>query len=177
MKPTIATLLRARRRWIVVGATVAAVGLTSAAAWALPPFSKAPKSGAAGPNGPAVVYQLAVSCGASYDRLVLRARDGVPGYQVRYVSQIVSDPSGLPLPLLGRAKLLVILRSAQAHTADGLTAYLPAVVTPRCPSLRQVKKAGDFEAVLSFGLGIDHKAGFRVFRLTSPTRVVIDIAH
>jgi hypothetical protein len=50
-------------------------------------------------------------------------------------------------------------------------------VTPRCPNLRQVKGAGDFEGVVSFGLGLRHKAGFRVFRLTGPTRIVIDVAH
>ncbi len=30
---------------------------------------------------------------------------------------------------------------------------------------------------MSFGLGIKRMAGFRVFRLTNPTRVVIDVAH
>jgi hypothetical protein len=40
-----------------------------------------------------------------------------------------------------------------------------------------VKIAGDFEGVVSFGLGLRRKTGFRVFRLTAPTRIVIDVAH
>jgi hypothetical protein len=54
---------------------------------------------------------------------------------------------------------------------------LPSTITPGCANLRQIKKAGDFEGVVSFGLGLRRKTGFRVFRLTAPARVVIDVAH
>jgi hypothetical protein len=30
---------------------------------------------------------------------------------------------------------------------------------------------------VSFGLGVKRMTGFRVFRLTNPTRIVIDVAH
>jgi hypothetical protein len=30
---------------------------------------------------------------------------------------------------------------------------------------------------VSFGLGLARKTGFRVFRLTGPTRIVVDVAH
>jgi hypothetical protein len=40
-----------------------------------------------------------------------------------------------------------------------------------------VRLAGDFEAVLSFGLGLNQRVGFRVLTLTSPWRVVVDISH
>jgi hypothetical protein len=36
---------------------------------------------------------------------------------------------------------------------------------------------GDFEATVSVGLGLRHKAGFRVFTLHDPTRIVVDVAH
>lgn len=171
------TSLSLRRRLLVAAAALAALGVTAATAWALPPFTLGGKASPPGPNGPAIAYRLSLSCGASFDRLVVRFRDAKPGYSVRYVPRVFRDPSGLPLPLRGSAKLLVVFRSAQAHTADGTVAYLPAVRTPLCGNLLQVKKAGDFEGVLSLGVGVDRKAGFRVFRLTSPTRVVIDIAH
>jgi hypothetical protein len=45
------------------------------------------------------------------------------------------------------------------------------------PVLRQLKLAGDFEGVVSFGLGLRGKHGFRVFRLSRPSRVVVDVAH
>jgi hypothetical protein len=65
---------------------------------------------------------------------------------------------------------------ARGHTTAGAS-LLPAVLTPSCPNLRQVKRAGDFEGVVTLGLGLQHRAGFRVFRATAPTRVVIDVAH
>jgi hypothetical protein len=50
-------------------------------------------------------------------------------------------------------------------------------MSPLCANLQQVKAVGDFEGVVSFGLGLRRKTGFRVFRLTDPTRIVIDVAH
>jgi hypothetical protein len=50
-------------------------------------------------------------------------------------------------------------------------------VTPGYPTLKQVSIAGDFEAVLSFGIGLDRTAGFQVTRLRSPDRVVVDVAE
>jgi hypothetical protein len=69
-----------------------------------------------------------------------------------------------------------VIRDARAHTQAGAR-LLPPVLTPLCPNLRQVKDAGDFEALVSFGLGLRRKTGFRVFRLTAPTRIVIDVLH
>ena len=36
---------------------------------------------------------------------------------------------------------------------------------------------GDFEATTSWAIGIDQEAGFRVFHLPSPSRVVVDVNH
>ena len=62
-------------------------------------------------------------------------------------------------------------------TPAGESNLLPSTLTPRCSNLRQVKKAGDFEGVVSYGLGLRRRTGFRVFRLSAPTRIVIDVAH
>jgi hypothetical protein len=45
------------------------------------------------------------------------------------------------------------------------------------PMLLQARAAGDFESYLSFGIGLNQRTGFRVFTLTQPYRVVIDVAH
>jgi hypothetical protein len=50
-------------------------------------------------------------------------------------------------------------------------------ITPGFPTLKQVKIAGDFERVLSFGIGVDHRTGFRVLPLTNPSRVAIDLVR
>jgi hypothetical protein len=47
----------------------------------------------------------------------------------------------------------------------------------RYPVVAEVAVAGDFEAVLSFGIGLNRPATFRVHTLTRPSRVVIDLLH
>jgi hypothetical protein len=167
---------RKMSRWAVaiLVSLVPSVGLV-ADALGLPPFTTAPKFSSGG-GGQAELFAVATGCHPTFDRFVVRARSAVPGYDVRYVRQIVVDPSGLPVRLLGVERLRVAIRQARGHTTAG-TNLLPAVRTPLCRNLRQVKKAGDFEGIVSFGLGLRRKTGFRVFRLTGPTRIVIDVAH
>jgi hypothetical protein len=147
----------------------------AADAFGLPPFTAAPKTSPGG-AGQAELYAVAAGCHPTFDRFVIRARFATPGYDVRYVNQIVADPSGRPVTLLGANRIRVVIRPARGHTTSG-TNLLPSTLTPLCPNLRQVKTVGDFEGVVSFGLGLSRKTGFRVFRLTGPTRIVIDIQH
>ena len=146
---------------------------TAGSALGLPPFTTAPKS-APGSGGQAELFGLATGCHASFDRLVVRARLGTPPYRVRYVKRIVEDGSGRPVALRGTKRIRVVFQNARGHTEGG-TNLLPDVRTPLCPNLRQVKLAGDFEGVVTLGLGLRRKTGFRVFRLSG--RTVIDIRH
>ncbi len=147
----------------------------AAVAFGLPPFTTAPKS-SPGSGGQAELFGAAAACHPTFDRFVIRARFGTPRYDVRYVKRIRADGSGRPVALLGSKRIRVVIRNARGHTQGG-TNLLPRVRTPLCPNLRQIKTAGDFEGIVSFGLGLRRKTGFRVFRLTGPTRIVIDIAH
>jgi hypothetical protein len=61
--------------------------------------------------------------------------------------------------------------------AAGTPTEVHNVVTPNLPEVVQIKKTGEFEQVVSFGIGLRHRDGFRVFRLSLPTRLVIDVLH
>ena len=161
------------RRAVPAATALACLGL-AAAAYGLPPFTTAAKTSPSS-GSQAKLSSAAAGCHATYDRFVLRVGSGgKPGYDVRYVSQIIADPSGNPVSLQGTKRLRVILHNARAHTQSG-GVLLPSVKTPLCPNLRQLKLAGDFEGVVTFGLGLRRKTGFRVFRLSG--RTVIDIRH
>ena len=153
----------------LLSAGLAATGL------GLPPFTTAPKSDAA-TGVQAELTSISAACHPGFDRFVIRGQFATPGYKVKYARRIVQDGSGDPVTLLGRKRIRVVLRRARAHTEAGV-GTLPRVLTPRCPNLRQVKDAGDFEGIVTFGLGLRSRTGFRVFRLTAPTRVVIDVKH
>jgi hypothetical protein len=166
---------RATRLATAVAAALLAVLALAAVAAGLPPFTTAPKS-ASGGTTQAQTSAIATACHRTFDRFVIRLRGGTPGYGVRYVRRVVSDGSGAVVPLLGKRRIRVVLHDTRAHTPAG-AAILPRVLTPRCSNLRQVKLAGDFEGVVTFGLGLERRTGFRVFRLTRPARVVVDVAH
>lgn len=165
------------KRRLTRGAVVTLVTFVvlTAVAFALPPFTTAPKT-ALGSGGQVQLSNVATGCHGSFDRFVFRARFGTPRYDVRYVGKIVADGSGATVPLLGTKRIRVLIRDARGHTQGG-TNLLPSVRTPLCPNLRQIKTAGDFEGIVTFGLGLRRKTGFRVFRLTGPRRIVIDVAH
>ena len=146
-----------------------------ALALALPPFTTAPKT-APGSGGQVELSHVATGCHATFDRFVFRARFGTPRYDVRYVRRIVADGSGAVVRLRGTKRIRVLIRDARGHTQSGAP-LIPNTKTPLCPNLRQVKTAGDFEGIVTFGLGLRRRTGFRVFRLTGPTRLVIDVRH
>ncbi|MFN8123376.1 MAG: hypothetical protein U0237_13190 [Thermoleophilia bacterium] len=161
-------------RLLLAAACGAALGVPAAAA--AQPFTTTPKT-SAGNGVTAQLYGVRVGRHATYDRIVFDFRFGRPRYDVRYTPRIVADGSGLPVPVLGRRFIEVSFQSVGTDAAAGAPTSVPHVITPLFPQLRQVRKTGEFEAVVSFGLGLRSRHGFRVFRLTSPTRVVIDLAH
>jgi hypothetical protein len=95
------------------------------------------------------------------------------------VPVVRADPSDQVVPLRGRSFLEVVIQGAVAgYAATPITPYAgPSTLTPGYRTLRQVSISGDFEAVLSFGVGLSRTAGFRVQRLTAPDRLVLDVAE
>ena len=163
------------RKAVAATGAMLASAVCATAAFGLPPFTTAPKS-APGSGGQVQLSQNRTGCHATFDRFVVNARFGTPSYRVRYVRKIIEDGSGATVNLQGSKRLRIVIRDARGHTQGG-TNLLRNVITPHCPNLRQVKVAGDFEGIVTFGLGLRRKTGFRVFRLTDPRRLVVDVAH
>jgi hypothetical protein len=66
---------------------------------------------------------------------------------------------------------------APTHDEDYRPVLTPTRLRPDFPALREVSAPGSFEGQTTAGIGVTGKVGFRVFELTSPTRIVIDLAH
>ena len=154
--------------------TSTAVATTATVATAWP---TGPRSGPATGGGELVAIRTARH--ATFDRVVFQFNGkGHPAYRVEYVPRVTEDASGRPVPLQGRAFLWVVFQGASTMDVNAHRIYTgPTTITPGFPTLKQVKIAGDFERVLSFGIGVDHRTGFRVLPLTNPSRVAIDLAH
>ena len=92
-----------------------------------------------------------------YDQLSFRFNGGFPSYDIEFVPELLADGSGLPVPLPGAgATLKVVFRGAQAHTADGTASTVTNAPPPGIGyrALTGYAPAGDFEGVLSYGLGV-----------------------
>jgi hypothetical protein len=89
-----------------------------------------------------------------YNRMSFTFTGGFPSYQFKWVSGLVSDPGGQPISLTGDDVLEVIFSQAQAHTASGQSSVVSQ--PPSLLGLSQMvswARAGDFEGVLTYGIG------------------------
>ena len=142
------------------------------------PYSLSGKSAAdPTPGQPTQIWRLRTGNDGTFDRIVLDERFAKSGYRVHYVNQVTADPSGQPVDLRGRYYLVIVVHDAGTDGAAGAPTYVHDAYTPLLPEVRQIKKTGEFEGVVSFGVGLRNKRPFRVLRLSSPLRLVIDVQH
>lgn len=108
------------------------------------------------------------------DRVVFEFEGGLPSSRrVRYVDELLADGSGLPVRIAGRAVLRVRFELAQAHDGGEVTA--PARKAFALPNVMTTVRAGDFEAVTTYGIGLAKRTRFRIFAMDDPSRVVIRV--
>jgi len=108
-----------------------------------------------------------------YDRVVFEFSGPVPLLRIEYVKELIGDGSGLPITIDGHAILLVQLTPAQAHDDTG-QASVPARMKPNLPLVKEIVCSGDFEAVVTYGIGLGRKADTRILTMNTPNRLVID---
>jgi hypothetical protein len=142
-----------------------------------------PQTSAAKPSETMLLSALRVDSHECGDRVIFdftRTKGAQPGYTVGYKpagEAQTEDASGNHIPIAGNAFLVV--RFEPGATADTSGATLertytgPRTITPAGMNwVRQVSKTGDFEAVLTWAIGLSEK---RPFKLTSePSRLTIE---
>ena len=164
--------LRLATLTVVAGA--AAIGcVIQTSAQDLPAFTCTDKSGGAA-SAAGTVTGIRIAHHDGYDRLVIDFSSGttaVPPYDLtrQNSSTFVRDASGQPVTLEGSAGIRAVLRNSDI--ASGVASDLK----PRLPQIREVANIGNFERVVSYGVGLKTAACFRVLELSGPTRLVIDV--
>lgn len=110
-----------------------------------------------------------------FDRIVLEFDGGLPErVRVRYVDRLVADGSGLPVRVAGRAVLRVVLTDARVHDGAGRPT-VPRRTAFALPNVLTAVRAGDFEGVTTYGIGLAKRTPVEVTTLENPSRVVIDV--
>ena len=93
-------------------------------------------------------------------------------------SPFTHDPSGLAIQVAGSSFLKITLHGGTIQTLSGGSSYTgPRAFTPRAPRLVDLQPGGDFEAVATWYAGMTGAACVRVFSLSGPSRLVIDLQH
>jgi hypothetical protein len=133
-------------------------------------YSTKPRHAEPTSNMQTAIKAINVGHHSGFDRVVFVFNGPQPGYDVAYQAKITSDPSGKPVTLKGSAFLHVSFRLTST-----VTPAPQGTINANLPMVKQIKGAGDFEAVTAYGIGVASKAPFKVFKLASPNRVVIDV--
>jgi hypothetical protein len=159
-------------RKVVVMRLVRTVVLTICLAGLALAFAAAP----AGAQSAPTLVDVRAGRHAGFDRVVFEFRGAVPASRrIGYVDRLTQDGSGKPVSLAGGADLAVVFQGANAHDGGGAPTVSPRRFSPGFTALKEVAQVGDFEAVVTYGLGVDRQRPFKVSTLSGPSRLVIDI--
>ncbi len=115
-----------------------------------------------------------------YDRVVFEFQgDTVPEYDISYLTQGLNQcASGQPVTLDGQAILQVHLPHTYIYDPNTGDLTIPSKdLHFSYPELKEARETCGFEAVANWGLGVASRQPFRVYELSSPARLVIDIQH
>ena len=130
----------------------------------------------------ALLERVAVAGHDGYDRVVFQFRYGLPGYRVEYVDPpLREDGSGNVVELEGNAFLVVRMEPASGFdlsVPEGKLIYTGPrrIAGDSTTVVREVVRTGDFDAVLTWAVGLDERVPFRVLTLDDPSRIVVDFA-
>jgi GYF domain 2 len=145
-----------------------------------PPSAKKPPGGVqVKRNGePAVLNALRVSKNDGFDRIVFEFLERVPGYHLAYVDKPVRDcGSGDARRIEGDGRLQVRFSPASAHTEGGEPTLRQREFKPALSMVREIERTCDFEGVVTWVVGTASPQPYRVYELSSPPRLVVQIEH
>ncbi len=133
-----------------------------------------PVDRAASGSGLAQPTTARVAGQAGFDRIVFEyAGTALPSLSVTSVTPpFALDPSGKPLAVSGKVFLGILFRNVPGIVSgfSGPTSFKAGL-----PVLTDLELRGDFEGVQQWVAGLSGHACVRLFTLTSPSRLVIDL--
>ena len=158
------------------GVTTSTPPAAAPTGFATTPVSVAPDEA----SGTALLTAVRAAAQDGFDRVTFEFANHLPGYGIDYVPRpILQDGSGAELPVDGAAVLQVRMTPASGFdlSGGGTETYVgPERFTPGTPAIVEVVRTGDFEANLTWVVGVTSQAGFKVSTLASPPRLVVDVA-
>ena len=144
------------------------------------PFPGDPSTDVADPVDPAglVVTTVRAARHEGYDRVVFElAGTGTPGWSVEYVDTPSSQGRGEVVDVPGAAQLQVTLRgTTNPYESDAEELPRGQVAVSGTDVVQGVVYDATFEGTSVAWIGTPGRAPFRVYSLTGPSRVVVEVA-
>ena len=133
----------------------------------------------------ALLERVAIGRHEGYDRVVFQFKNNLPSYRVEYVQPpLKEDGSGNVVQIKGSAFVLVRMEPASGFDLtknEGELVYKgPRRIdgaSVGASVVQELVRTGDFEAVLSWAIGLSDKVDFRVTTATSPARLIVDFRN
>ena len=148
-----------------------------------PPFACGEPVGRPGTVPLARINGLSVVNAGGVGRITFTFRSAgnvaaIPEVEIRPAAPPFSkDPSGLPLEVAGTAFLEIVLHGGTALDESYQPTYEgPVDFAPGGSPIVEMKRAGDFEAVSSWVVGLDGPSCVRILPLDGTSRLVIEIS-
>lgn len=117
-----------------------------------------------------------------FDRLVFEfSGDATPEFVARYVEPpVTEDGSGEPVDVAGTAYLSLTMLGASGVDMSGpefrqVYTGPDRLTAPGLGAVQEVVETGDFEATLTWVLGVDARRPFTVRPMAGPGRLVVDV--
>jgi len=128
---------------------------------------------------PAILRAARIAGHPGYDRIVFEFEGpGVPGYHVEYHDTPVRRcGSGDLVDLPGSGRLVVRLEPARAHDEGGNPTVIDRTLAPALAAVQRMTMICDFEGQVTWALGVDGVAPYRVLEVAQPSRLILDVRH
>jgi hypothetical protein len=146
-----------------------------------PPFTadRKPDTATASTDARLTVRAIRIGPHTGFDRVVFElGGKGTPGWDVRYVDSASSSGSGKPVTVRGGAVLQVSVTGAGYPYDTGVTEYAGKgpLTAAGTQAVTEVVFDQTFEGTTSAFIGTAARTPFRVYRLDSPARIVVEVA-
>ena len=168
--------------FLALGAAACGSGSSGSSGGTLSGASTDPLTSTSNADFYALMKGLAVGRHAGYDRVTFTFDNFVPGYLIEYVDPpIKEDGSGATVNVAGSDYLQVVMQPASGfdlNSGGGTIIYKGPKRMSGAEAgtavVKDVVRTGDFESVLTWTIGLADKVGYKVQKLESPPRLVID---
>lgn len=153
-------MTRSPRRFLAVALLVGAMTVPSISVSAAPSLAQ--------------LVDVRVGSHPGFDRVVFEFDGPLPtDHDVRYVRSLRRGGSGHAVRVPGRAVLQATFQGARLYRAGEPTA--PLRRAHATTNVATTVSAGEFEAVVPYGVGLMKREPFTVTTLRNPSRVVVDV--